>query len=58
MVQETKGHGSPHLVLDAGNGFLYGGGGDFGMVFDGLFVLKTAGNAPGQPAKAETGVRR
>jgi 6-phosphogluconolactonase (cycloisomerase 2 family) len=51
VVQETKGHGSPHLVLDAGNGFLYGGGGDYGMVFDGLFVLKTAGQEAGQPQK-------
>ncbi|MBI3829491.1 MAG: beta-propeller fold lactonase family protein [Planctomycetes bacterium] len=40
VVKETKGRGSPILVFDEKNGFLYTGGGDFGIVADGLTVLK------------------
>lgn len=40
VVKETKGGGSPIVVFDEKNGFLYTGGGDFGIVADGLTVLK------------------
>ena len=40
VVKETQGHGAPHLVFDAPRGFLYGGGGDYGIVGYGLVVLK------------------
>ncbi len=40
VVKETKGRGSPILVLDDKNGFVYTGGGDYGIVADGLTVHK------------------
>jgi photosystem II stability/assembly factor-like uncharacterized protein len=40
VVKETQGHGAPYLLFDAPHGFLYSGGGDYGIVGYGLVVLK------------------